>query len=137
VRNLFSLMHTQENFLVDHPSQDCSGPSTLNPEVLLRQASKKEDAPCWYEYSINSIKPWARISPSHGVRISQSPYNIPSTPRPTPDSPLGSYIVPTDQHESFVRTLFSLMCIRENFPVGHPSQDCSGPSTLNPEVLLR
>jgi hypothetical protein len=51
------------------------------------------------------------------------------TPRPiprpavlTPGSSLGSYIVPTDQHESFVRTLTSLMRTRENFPVGHPSQ---------------
>jgi hypothetical protein len=40
----------------------------------------------------------------------------------TPDSSLGSYIVPTDQHESFVRTLSSLMRTRENFPVGHSSQ---------------
>jgi hypothetical protein len=30
--------------------------------------------------------------------------------------------VPIDQHESFVRTLSSLMRTRENFPVGHPSQ---------------
>jgi hypothetical protein len=51
------------------------------------------------------------------------------TPRPipipavlTPGSSLGSYIVPTDQHESFVRTLSSLMHTRENFLVGHPSQ---------------
>jgi hypothetical protein len=51
------------------------------------------------------------------------------TPRPIPGptvltlgSSLGSYIVPTDQHESFVRTLSSLMRTRENFPVGHPSQ---------------
>jgi hypothetical protein len=51
------------------------------------------------------------------------------TPRPipgpavlTPGSYLGSYIVPIDQHESFVRTLSSLMRTRENFPVGHPSQ---------------
>jgi hypothetical protein len=51
------------------------------------------------------------------------------TPRPipgpavlTPGSSLGLYIVPTDQHESFVRTLSSLMRTRENFPVGHPSQ---------------
>jgi hypothetical protein len=40
----------------------------------------------------------------------------------TPSSSLGSYIVPIDQHESFVHTLSSLMCIRENIPVGHPSQ---------------
>jgi hypothetical protein len=51
------------------------------------------------------------------------------TPRPipgpvvlTPGSSLGSYIVLTDQHESFVRTLSSLMRTRENFSVGHPSQ---------------
>jgi hypothetical protein len=53
----------------------------------------------------------------------------PVTPRPipgpailTPGSSLGSYIVPTDQHESFVDTLSSLMRTRENFPVDHPSQ---------------
>jgi hypothetical protein len=40
----------------------------------------------------------------------------------TPDSSLGSYIVPTDQHDSFVRTLSSLMRTQENFSVGHPSQ---------------
>jgi hypothetical protein len=51
------------------------------------------------------------------------------TPRPiprpvvlTPGSSLGSNIVPTDQHGSFVRTLSSLMRTRENFSVGHPSQ---------------
>jgi hypothetical protein len=51
------------------------------------------------------------------------------TPRPilgpaalSPGCSLGSYIVPTDQHSSFVRTLSSLMRTRENFPVGHPSQ---------------
>jgi hypothetical protein len=51
------------------------------------------------------------------------------TPRPipgpsilTPGSSLGSYIVPTDQHWSFVHTLSSLMRTREKFSVGHPSQ---------------
>jgi hypothetical protein len=51
------------------------------------------------------------------------------TPRPipgpvvlTPGSSLGSYIVPTDQHKSFVRTLSSLKRTRENFLVGHSSQ---------------
>jgi hypothetical protein len=37
-------------------------------------------------------------------------------------SSLGSYIVPTNQHDSFVRTLFSLIRTRENFLVSHPSQ---------------
>jgi hypothetical protein len=40
----------------------------------------------------------------------------------TPGSSLGSYIVPTDQHRSFVRNLSSLMRTQENFSVGHPSQ---------------
>jgi hypothetical protein len=51
------------------------------------------------------------------------------TPRPipgpavlTPGSSLGSHIISTDQHESFMHTLSSLMRTRENFPVGHPSQ---------------
>jgi hypothetical protein len=54
---------------------------------------------------------------------------VPVTPRPIPGpavltsgNSLESYIVPTDQHKSFVRTLSSLMRTRENFPVGHPSQ---------------
>jgi hypothetical protein len=53
------------------------------------------------------------------------PCNTSSTPGLTvltPDSSLRSYIVPTNQHEPFVRTLSSLMHTRENFPVGHPSQ---------------
>jgi hypothetical protein len=51
--------------------------------------------------------------------------NTPSTSRPavlTPGSSLGSYIVPTDQHEPFVRILSSLMRTQENFLVGHSSQ---------------
>jgi hypothetical protein len=51
-----------------------------------------------------------------------TPHPIPGSAVLTPGSSLGSYIVPTDQHESFVRTLSSLMRTRENFPVGHPSQ---------------
>jgi hypothetical protein len=78
----------------------------------------------------------ARIAPSpsgwssHPVGT-QHPYrsprrcNTPSNPLIgvlTLGSSLGSYIVPTGQHESFVRTLSSLMRTRENFPVGHPHQ---------------
>jgi hypothetical protein len=51
--------------------------------------------------------------------------NTPSTLGPTiltPRSSLGPCIVLTDQHESFVRTLSSLMRTRENIPVGHPSK---------------
>jgi hypothetical protein len=51
-----------------------------------------------------------------------TPYPIPGSTVLTPGSSLGSYIVPTDQHESFVCTLSSLMRNRENFSVGHPSQ---------------
>jgi hypothetical protein len=93
VRTLSSLVRTRQNFLVGHPSQDFSRPSTLNPEVLSRQASKKEDAPSWYDYPINSIKPWARISPSIRARISQSthfrrPTSSSVNPKPG-TSPLG------------------------------------------------
>jgi hypothetical protein len=46
-----------KNFPVGHPSQNCYRPSTLNLRVLSRSASGKEVATCWYEYSINPIKP--------------------------------------------------------------------------------
>jgi hypothetical protein len=59
------------------------------------------------------------------------------TPRPilgpavlTPASSLGSYIIHTDQHMSFVRTLSSLMRTRENFSVGHPSQIAASQARL-------
>jgi hypothetical protein len=38
-----------------------------------------------------------------------------------PGNPLESYIFHIDQHETFVCTLSSLMCTREDSPVGHPS----------------
>jgi hypothetical protein len=52
-------------------------------------------------------------------------HHTPSNPGPTvltPCSSLGSYIVPTGQHRSFVRTLSSLMRTRANFSIGHSSQ---------------
>jgi hypothetical protein len=54
--------------------------------------------------------------------INVTPRTIPGPAVLTPGSSIGSYIVPIDQHESFVHTLSSLMRTRENFPVGHPSQ---------------
>jgi hypothetical protein len=51
-----------------------------------------------------------------------TPHPIPVLAVLTPGSSLESYIVPTDQHRSFVYTLSSLIRTRENFPVGHPSQ---------------
>jgi hypothetical protein len=51
-----------------------------------------------------------------------TPLPIPGPAVLTHGSSLGSYIVPTDQRKSFVRTLSSLMRTRENFPDGHPSQ---------------
>jgi hypothetical protein len=158
----FVLTHAHPRKLPGRSSiPNCSKPSTHKLEVLLRYASKKEDAPCWYDYSINSIKPWARISqstpledrrPRRSTPIQEPPLlatsmclvssysmscdhcgptctmrHIPEppnpqtpvkprelaliplvTPRPIPGSAvltsgssLGSYIVPTDQHESF------------------------------------
>jgi hypothetical protein len=73
--------------------------------------------------------PYTRTPNTHAretTRVdSDTTCNTPSTHRPavlTPISSLGSYIVLTDQHGSFVCTLSSLMRTRENFPVGHPSQ---------------
>jgi len=43
----------------------------------------------------------------------------------------GLPIDPTNQHESFQRVLSSLARLLGNFPVGHPSQNCSKSSTLN------
>jgi hypothetical protein len=71
------------------------------------------------------LNPW----PTHvreTVRVgSDTTCNTLATPGPvilTPSNSLESYIVPTDQHESFMRTLSLLMCTQENFLVGHPSQ---------------
>jgi hypothetical protein len=55
------------------------------------------------------------------VYICNTPYTLGPVVL-TPGSSLVSYIVPTEQHESFVRTLSSLMRTRENFLVSHPSQ---------------
>jgi hypothetical protein len=75
-------------------------------------------------------EPYTRTPNPHTLVKPQGSALIPFlTPRPiprptvlTPGSSLGSYIVHTDQHESFVCTLSSLMRTRENLPVGHPSQ---------------
>jgi hypothetical protein len=63
-----------------------------------------------------------RLTRSPSGKMAVTPRPIPGPAVLTPCSSLGSYIVPIDQHESFVRTLSSLMRTRENFPVGHPSQ---------------
>jgi hypothetical protein len=67
-----------------------------------------------------------RIEFFQSTDYSDSGANV--TPRPipgptvlTPGSSLGSYIIPTYQHKSFVRTLSSLMRTRENSQsVTHP-----------------
>ncbi|AES94277.1 hypothetical protein MTR_5g012740 [Medicago truncatula] len=43
---------------------------------------------------------------------------------------------PTNQHESFQRVLSSLARLLGNFPVGHPSKNCSTSNTLNCGVLM-
>jgi hypothetical protein len=62
VRTLSSLMRTRENFSIGHTSQIVLSKARLTWRFFRGKASKKEDAPCWYGYSINSIKPCARIS---------------------------------------------------------------------------
>jgi hypothetical protein len=66
VHTLSSLMRTGENFPVGHPSQIAPSQARLTWRFFRHRLPKKEDAPCWYGYSINSIKPWAMISPSQG-----------------------------------------------------------------------
>jgi hypothetical protein len=53
---LFCYLYIQPNLL----SWRSGHPSTGYNSVPI--TSKKEDAPCWYENSIDSIKPWAKIS---------------------------------------------------------------------------
>jgi hypothetical protein len=54
----FVLTHAHSRKLPGQsPIPNCSKLSTLNLDVLSKQASEKEDAPCWYGYSINSINP--------------------------------------------------------------------------------
>jgi hypothetical protein len=65
VRTLSSVMRTRENFPVGHRSQIAPSQARLTWR-FFRDRLQKKDAPCWYGYSINSIKPWARISPSQG-----------------------------------------------------------------------
>jgi hypothetical protein len=59
-------MRTRENFPVGHSSQIAPSQARLTCRFFRDRLLKKEDAPCWYGYSINSIKPWARKSPSQG-----------------------------------------------------------------------
>jgi hypothetical protein len=66
----------------------------LNLEVLSRQASEIEDAPCWYGYSINSIKHWVRISPSQGPRYHMTCLS-PSLGRPSPSHLLSPWSLPS------------------------------------------
>jgi hypothetical protein len=68
------------------------------------------------------VSPIGEGNPRLNNMVNVTPRPIPGLAVLTPGSSLGSYIISTDQHESFVRTLSSLMRTRENFPVGHPSQ---------------
>ena len=138
VCTLSSLMCTRENFPVGHPSQIASSQARLTWRFFRDRLPKKK----MHLVGMDTLLILLSLGPGYHHPRGQditivTPRPIPGPAVLIPGSSLGSYIVPTDQHESFVRTLFSLMCIRENFPVGHPSQDCSGPSTLNPKVLLR
>jgi hypothetical protein len=72
---------------------------------------------------------------STGTVVDVTPRPIPGLAVLTPGSSLGSYIVPTDQHGSFVHTLSSLMRTREKLPSRSPIPNCSKPSMLNLEVL--
>jgi hypothetical protein len=109
----------------------------LCPEEGLLGPSAEEWRSCWIPLSRQPRIHWYMSNPTHpcsrgSLKIEQASVRSKSmyvTPHPilgpavlTPSSSLGSHIVPTDQHGSFVRTLSSLMRTRENFPNSHPSQ---------------
>jgi hypothetical protein len=48
-----------------HPSKIASSQALLTWRIF-RDRLLKKDVPCWYGYSMNFIKPWARISLSQG-----------------------------------------------------------------------
>jgi hypothetical protein len=51
----------------------------------FQMSFRKKGIPCWYEYPINPIKPWAKISHTHPLRRPTS-----SSVKPSPGtSPLG------------------------------------------------
>jgi hypothetical protein len=66
VHTLSSLMRTRENFSVGHPSQIGPSQACLTWKFFRDRLPKKKMHLVLYGYSINSIKPWARISPSQG-----------------------------------------------------------------------
>ena len=99
---------------------------------IARQVGWDKRLP-YAEFSYNnSYRASLKMSPfqSHYGRNCRTPLHwdhvipcpIPGPAILTPGSSLGSYIVPIDQHESFVRTLSSFMRTQENFSVDHPSQ---------------
>jgi hypothetical protein len=61
---LFSLVRIRKDFSVNHPSSNRSKPSTLNLRVF-GICFRKEVTTYWYEYFINPIKLWAKMS--HGA----------------------------------------------------------------------
>jgi hypothetical protein len=80
-------------------------------------------APCAMRHIPEPPSPHMPMKPRGSALIPLvTPRPIPGPTILTPGSSQGSYIVPIDQHGSFVRTLSSLMRVRENFLVDHPSQ---------------
>jgi hypothetical protein len=100
------------------------GPHTLSPPLYpvgLVCRCRLPSPARLHSLSVLRARPVSAMSRSLRAPV-VTPRPIPGPAALTPGSSLGSYIVPTDQHKSFVRTLSSLMRTRENFPVGHPSQ---------------
>jgi hypothetical protein len=57
---LFRYIYIQPSYSLTYYREDRA---TLVPDIIrYLSLPKKEDAPCWYENSIDSIKPWAKIS---------------------------------------------------------------------------
>jgi hypothetical protein len=108
-----------------HTTRMCQITIQKQKEIVEAEARQSQPKQVLHTASCHSpyIPEYVGNHPAASVALaSVTPCPIPGPAVLTPGSSLGSYIVPTDQHESFVRTLSSLMRTRENFPVGHPSQ---------------
>jgi hypothetical protein len=137
VRTLSSLMCTRENFPVGHPSQIASSQARLTWR-FFRDRLPKKGAPCWHGYSINSIKPWARISPSQGPGYHNC--NTPSNPwtSGTYSWQLSRIIYrPHRPTQVFCAHFVLTHAHPRKLPSRSPIANCSKPSTLNLEVLSR
>jgi hypothetical protein len=120
--------------LLRWPMGHACQPCPPQPSARTTHAHAVDSAPTMHTKATPApTRPFlAARTPTHSPSLNRTPYRAP-TPTShcnTPSNPWTGVtyswqlarIIYSDQHESFVCTFTSLMRIRENFPVGHPSQ---------------